>query len=96
MGALWAIILFFVIATYAILQPHLAKQFCAYPALITGCAYMAVGLWRGLRYVISGVVVVTLTLIGYYYIEQFFSIFYWFAIVGGGAMILTGLWFRTA
>ena len=91
MAALWAIILFFVFATYAILQPYLAKQFCAYPALITGCAYMAIGLWRGLRYFISGVVVVALTLVGFFYIEP---IFFWFAAGGGGAMILTGLWFR--
>jgi hypothetical protein len=90
--ALWLIILFFVFATYAILQPHLARQFCAYPALITGCVYMAIGLWRGLRYLIAGAVVVALTLIGYYYIDQ---VFFWFAAVGGGAMILTGIWFRT-
>lgn len=95
MGALWAVILLFVFGTYAILEPHLDKQFCAFPALITGCAYMAIGLWRGLRYVISGIVVVALTLFGYFYIDQVFSIFYWFAAVGGGAMILTGLWFRT-
>jgi hypothetical protein len=92
MGALWAIILFFVSATYAIMHPTLDRQFCAYPALITGCAYMAVGLWHGLRYLISGIVVVALTLVGYYFIEP---IFFWFAAVGGGAMILTGLWFRT-
>jgi hypothetical protein len=92
MGALWAIILFFVFSTYAILQPHLDRQYCAYPALITGCVYMAIGLWRGLRYLISGIVVVALTLIGFYYIEP---IFFWFAAVGGAAMILTGIWFRT-
>jgi hypothetical protein len=92
MAALWAVILFFVFATYAIMQPHFARQFCAYPALITGCVYMAIGLWRGLRYVISGAVVVALTLVGFYYIQP---IFFWFAAVGGGAMILTGLWFRT-
>jgi hypothetical protein len=92
LGALWAIILFFVFATYAILEPHYSRQFCAYPALITGCVYMAIGLWRGTRYLVSGVVVVALTLVGYYFIEP---IFFWFAAVGGGAMILTGLWFRT-
>jgi hypothetical protein len=43
--------------------------------------------------VISGVVVVALTLVGFYFISP---IFFWFAAVGGGAMILTGLWFRTA
>ena len=91
MAALWAIILFFVFATYAILHPHDGRQLAAYPALITGCAYMTIGLWRGLRYVISGMAVVALTLIGFFYIEP---IFFWFAAVGGGAMILTGLWFR--
>jgi hypothetical protein len=91
MAALWAIILFFVFATYAILHPHNGRQLAAFPALITGCAYMALGLWSGLRYVISGMAVVALTLIGFFYIEP---IFFWFAAVGGGAMILTGLWFR--
>jgi len=91
-AALWAVILFFVFATYAILQPQHGRQFAAYPALITGSVYMAVGLWSGLRYVISGMVVVALTLVGFFYIEP---IFFWFAAVGGGAMILTGLWFRT-
>jgi hypothetical protein len=93
MGALWAIILFFVFATYAILQPHMTRQFCAYPALITGCVYMAIGLWRGLRYLISGAVVVALTLTGFFFIETAY-VAYWFAAVGGSAMILTGLWFR--
>jgi hypothetical protein len=92
MAALFAIILFFVFASYAILQPHNGRQLAAYPALITGCAYMAVGLWSGLRYVISGIAVVALTLVGFFYIGP---IFFWFAAVGGGAMILTGLWFRT-
>jgi hypothetical protein len=92
MAAVWAIILLFVFSTYAILQPHHSRQFAAYPALITGSVYMALGLWTGLRYVISGVVVVALTLIGFFYIEP---IFLWFAVVGGAAMILTGLWFRT-
>lgn len=91
-AALFAVILFFVEATYAILQPHLAKQFCAFPALITGSVYMALGLWRGVRYLISGIVVVALTLVGFFYIDW---IFFWFAVVGGASMILTGLWFRT-
>lgn len=94
MGALWAIILFFVFATYAILEPHMSRQLCAYPALITGCAYMALGLWRGLRYLISGMVVATLTLVGFFAVGDAYVAF-WFAVVGGSAMILTGLWFRT-
>ncbi|MDE2182267.1 MAG: hypothetical protein KGJ78_04535 [Alphaproteobacteria bacterium] len=91
-AGLMAIIIFFVFATYAILQPHSGRQLAAYPALITGVAYVAVGLWTGPRYVVSGMVVAALTLIGFFYIGP---IFLWFAVVGGGSMILTGLWFRT-
>jgi hypothetical protein len=94
LAALWAIIIFFVGATYAIMHPQFSKQYCAFPALITGCAYMAVGLWSGIRYVISGMVVVALTLFGFFSLDPHIY-FYWMAVVGGGAMILTGIWFRT-
>ncbi len=94
MAALWFIILFFVWSTYTIMQPHLSKQLCAYPALITGAVYAAVGLWSGLRYVVTGVAVVALTLFGFFFIEPALY-FYWMAVVGGGSMILAGLWFRT-
>jgi len=94
LAALAAIIIFFVSATYRIMEPHFARQFCAYPALITGTAYMAVGLWSGLRYVVAGVAVVALTLFGFYAIEPQLYV-YWMAVVGGGSMILAGLWFRT-
>jgi hypothetical protein len=95
MAALWLLILFFVFATYAILKPTDGKQFCAYPALLTGCAYVAIGLWRGLRYVIAGIAVVALSLFGFYQIDGLIPTCLWFALIGGGAMILTGLWFRT-
>lgn len=88
------IIIFFVSATYRIMQPHFSRQFCAYPALITGSVYMALGLWSGLRYVVTGVAVVALTLFGFYFIEPHLY-FFWMAAVGGGSMILAGLWFRT-
>ena len=92
--ALAVIIIFFVSATYRIMQPHFARQFCAYPALITGSVYLAVGLWSGLRYVVAGVAVVALTLFGFYFITPHLY-FFWMAVVGGGSMILAGLWFRT-
>lgn len=94
LAALALIIIFFVSATYRIMEPHLARQFCAYPALITGTAYMAVGLWSGIRYVIAGAVVVALTLIGFYSLDPHWY-FFWMAAVGGGSMVLAGLWFRT-
>jgi len=53
---------------------------------------MAVSLWAGLRYFLTGVAVVVLGLIGLYFIGP---ILYWMAFVGGGALILAGFWFRT-
>lgn len=93
LAALAAIVIFFVSATYTIMQPHLAKQVCAFPALITGTAYAAVGLWAGIRYVVAGIAVVALTLFGFFYLTPHLY-FFWMALVGGGAMILAGLWFR--
>ncbi|NIK88084.1 hypothetical protein FHS83_001402 [Rhizomicrobium palustre] len=94
MGALGVLIFFFVSATYFIMQPHMSRQFVAYPALITGCAYVAVGLWAGPRYVISGIAVAALTLYGFvtFSTDMYFL---WMAVVGGGSMILAGFWFRT-
>ncbi len=92
MLALGLIAVFFVFATYAIMWPVHGRQLAAYPALITGSVYAAVGLWAGMRYVLAGILVVALTLFGFYYVEH---ILLWMAFVGGGSMILAGLWFRT-
>lgn len=92
--ALITLAVFFVFATYAIMQPHLAKQLCAFPALITGSVYAGVGLWAGIRYVVAGIAVLALTLFGFFYLTPHLY-FFWMALVGGGAMILAGLWFRT-
>jgi hypothetical protein len=94
MPVLFATIILFVFTTYTIMEPHHAKQVCAFPALITGMAYVALGLWMGIRYVIAGIAVVTLTMFGFFYIPTYWY-FFWMALVGGGAMILSGIWFRT-
>jgi len=93
MVSLAAIAVFFVMATYAIMQPTHGPQFAAYPALITGTVYAAIGLWIGIRYVVTGILVVALTLFGFYHLQEY--ILWWLAFVGGGSMILAGLWFRT-
>lgn len=91
MFVLGVLAVFFVFATYAIMWPVQGRQFAAYPALITGTVYAALGLWVGMRYVVTGILVIALTLFGYYYVHH---ILLWMAFVGGGSMILAGLWFR--
>jgi hypothetical protein len=54
--------------------------------------YTVVGLWFGAAFVVIGISVVVLTLIGYFFIGAWFEP--WMALVNGGGLILGGLWMR--
>ena len=82
----------FMAATYAIMAPVHGMQAAAFPALIVGAIYAGVGLWGGLRYVATGLAMIGLTLGGYFYLHEHFLL--WMAFVGGGGLILAGIWFR--
>jgi hypothetical protein len=82
----------FVMATYAVMAPQNSAQFGAFPPLIIAFIYMLAGIWGGVRWMIAGLVVGTLTLIGYVFLREHFML--WMAAVGGGALILTGAWMR--
>lgn len=60
--------------------------------LLLGAIYAAVGLWAGLRYAATGVTLMGLTLVGYFYLPQYFCL--WMAVVGPGALLLGGIWLR--
>jgi len=88
-----AIALFFVFATYTIMSPVRGAATAVFPVLIVGTLHTAFGLWAGLRYVITGVVVLAAALGGFFFLHE--HLLLWMAFVGGGSMILAGLWFRT-
>ena len=54
--------------------------------------YSIAGLWLGYAFVVIGVGITVLTLIGYFYIGEAFPL--WMAFVNGGGLILGGLWMR--
>jgi hypothetical protein len=56
-------------------------------------AYSIVGLWFGYAFVLIGVGITALTLIGYFYIDGW-AFLPWMAVVNGGGLILGGLWMR--
>jgi hypothetical protein len=56
--------------------------------------YAIMGLWRGTRFLVTGVAVTLLTLFGFFYLRDFALFCYWMAAVGGGALVLAGLWLR--
>jgi hypothetical protein len=79
-------------ATYAVMGPINVLQQGAFPPLVVATSYVVMGLWSGPRLVIAGLAVGTLTLFGFFHLPQHFLL--WEGFVGGGALILAGLWFR--
>jgi len=55
-------------------------------------AYTLVGLWTGFAFVIIGLSITALTLIGYFLVGAWFDL--WMAVVSGGGLILGGVWMR--
>ncbi|HKU63712.1 MAG TPA: hypothetical protein VJQ06_01515 [Rhizomicrobium sp.] len=93
-GVLFGIIWLFTIALFAVLHPKNPLQIGAYFPLLFAAIYAALGLWMGLRYILVGVFMAVSTLGAYFYMREYF--FHWMALVGGGSLLLTGLWMRRA
>ena len=92
MFGLIAVILVFMAATYSIMGPIHGMQPAAFPALLIGTIYCAAGLWAGVRFLVVGALVIALTLTGYFFLSEHFLL--WMGFVGGGALVLAGIWFR--
>jgi len=90
--AFWIITLF-INAAYWVTGQLDARQQAAFVPLVAGMFYAVLGLWRGPRLVATGLALTALTLIGFTWLDGWFL--YWMAAVGGGALVLTGLWLRT-
>jgi hypothetical protein len=88
-----AILCLFIGATYTLMWPVSGSQTGAFIPLLFGTIYAGVGLWLGMRFLITGVAMIVLTLGGYFYLHEHFLL--WQAFVGGGGLILAGIWFRT-
>jgi hypothetical protein len=89
-----AIIALFITATYAVMWPVSTAQQAAFVPLLAAAAYSAVGLWTGARWIVAGVALAVLTLGGFFLIHSHYSLY--MAAVGGGGLILAGLWMRSA
>jgi hypothetical protein len=82
----------FVLATFAILPPDSGKQIAVFIPLLVATAYVLIGIWKGLRLVLIGIAVAALSLFGFFCIDAYFNL--WMAFVGGGALVLAGIWLR--
>ena len=86
------IVALFITGVMLVMGPTTGEQGGAFAALLVALLYGLVGLWQGLRFLITGAVIAVLTLAGFFYLHAHF--FTWMAAVGGGALILAGLWLR--
>ncbi len=91
-GALVAIIFAFVFALFSVLPPTNELQAGVISPLLLSAIYAAMGLWRGLRFVLLGAFLAAIALGAYFFLKDFF--FVWMALAGGGSLLLTGLWMR--
>jgi hypothetical protein len=55
-------------------------------------AYAITGLWFGWAFVVIGLGITALTLIGYFFLGDWFEL--WMAVVDGGGLMLGGFWMR--
>jgi hypothetical protein len=85
----------FVTALFLILPPKSDAQFGAFFPILVALYYALIGIWtRGLRMLILGALLAVLTLAAFLYFRQHFMPIMTF--VGGGGLILGGLWLRSA
>jgi hypothetical protein len=84
----------FVVAMVLVMAPVNGRQVATVIPLFVALMYVLRGIWIGPRYVVAGVAIAALTLVGYWLVASHFSLY--MAVVGGGALILGGLWLRRA
>ena len=93
MLGLVAIVLVFLSATVMLIGGVNAGPMMGVVApLLIGAIYAGAGLWLGSRFVITGLVIIALTLGGYFYLHDHFLL--WMAFIGGGGLVLAGFWLR--
>lgn len=84
----------FYVATFALFQPTSVAVGMAYPGLVTGLVYAGVGIVFMPRFLWIGAAVFVASLIGYFLLQPWLA--FWMAAVGGGGLLLGGLWLRRA
>jgi hypothetical protein len=92
--ATWLAALVFISAMLAVFKPVNGAQVGALIPLLVACSYVVMGIWTGVRLVFAGLIIAALTLGGFFYLPSHFAL--WMAAVGGGCLIATGLWLRSA
>ena len=84
----------FCTALFAMVHPRDVNVYMAFPGLLTGAIYAALGLMRMTRYLWVGAAVIIASLVGFFAFPTILP--YWMAVTGGGGLIVSGLLFWRA
>jgi hypothetical protein len=68
------------------------RQLATFWSLYAMMTYTIAGLWFGYAFVTLGLSISALTLVGYFFVGDWFEL--WMAVVNGGGLVLVGLWMR--
>jgi hypothetical protein len=92
-GATFVAVVLFISSLFAVLPPHTDRQAGAFFPILVALFYALIGIWtRGYRMIVLGLAVAALTLFGFFELPAQFAL--WMAVVGGGGLMLGGVWLR--
>jgi hypothetical protein len=92
--ATFVAIFLFIAALFAILPPQSGEQIGALFPILVALFYALVGIWgRAPRMIVTGAALAVLTMFGFFELHAQFAL--WMTVVGGGGLILGGLWLRS-
>jgi hypothetical protein len=89
-----ALIYVFFLATYSVFRSSEPAAYLLFPALVTGLVYTLLGMVRMHRMMWVGGAIMLLSYAGYLFFAPYLA--FWIAGVGGGGLIVSGLWLRSA
>jgi hypothetical protein len=93
-GMVFLILIVFVGGTLAVMQPSDPRQTGAFIPLVAAAGYAVIGLMGAPRLLVLGSAMAVLTLGGFFLLPAHFLL--WMAAVGGGSLVLGGVWLRHA
>jgi hypothetical protein len=78
------------VLVFQVLPPTDPRQVPVVIALVTSASYLVRGLFGVPRYIVAGLALAVLSLGGFYLLPAHFLL--WMGLVGGGFLIVSGLW----
>ena len=91
-GLIWLLLVVYCIAAIAVAWPLDGKQLTTFIVLFVLVSWLVMGLLLSFTSIWPGLLLIALVLAGYFLLPGIFYL--WMAILGGGGMILLGLYIR--